>query len=434
MKVAFHTLGCKNNQLETSAIADEFRLNNWDIVDFNSKADVYIINTCTVTAKTDSNSRNSIRKAVNHNPGAKVVVTGCYAQVSYDEIAKISGVNLIVGHSKKNDIYKLVDNLFKGNLSSKIIVEDVFKQNSFNEKQVYSASGRTRINVKVQDGCNYRCSYCIVPFARGPSRSNNLDNVIKQVSIVAEDYPEVVLTSTHLGQYGLDLTPKSSLVELLKNLESIDSLQRLRLSSIDPLELTDELIQVIIDSKKICRHLHISIQSGNDEILKAMNRRYKVDTYKKIINRLNDSIDGLAIGSDIIVGFPGETDKHFQITYNNLNDLPLSYLHIFTYSKRKGTIASKMPDHVDPKVQKLRSKALKELSDNKNYYFKKTFMNKTLSIIPENESDKESGWLKGLSDNYISVLIDLDDSYKGKIIPVNIINVTPNKVIGKLVC
>lgn len=429
MKVAIHTLGCKNNQLESSTILDEFKLNNWEAVPFDNIADVYIINTCTVTAKSDSHSRSFIRKAIKRNPEAKVVVTGCYAQTSARELNNIEGVSLIVGNVDKFEIFNLVSDLVTGQ-PAQIIVKDILKHKEFDNKQVFSASGRTRINVKVQDGCNYRCSYCIVPYARGPSRSNSLKNVVNQISEVARDFPEVVLTGIHLGQYGLDLSPRLSLSHLLQELENISHLQRVRLSSIDPLEITDELIDVLANSKKVCRHLHVSLQSANDDILKSMNRRYTVGVYSDILLKLTSKINGLAIGSDIIGGFPGETNEKFDITYNNLEKLPLSYFHVFTYSQRKGTIAANMPDQVDPQVKKERNKALKQLSDRKNYSFRKQFKGKTLNIIPEFQRDPHNNLLKGISDNYITVHIEAEDTLKGHITPIKIIDVTKERTTG----
>jgi threonylcarbamoyladenosine tRNA methylthiotransferase MtaB len=432
MKVAAHTLGCKNNQLETATILDDFKAGGWEVVDFNDKADIYIINTCTVTAKSDSHSRSIIRKAIKQNPLAKVIVTGCYSQTSADEVAKIDGVALVTGNVEKNSLYELAMGIVKEE-TPRVSVKDIFDLTEFEDKKVFSASGRTRINIKVQDGCNYRCSYCIVPFARGRSRSNKLDNVINQVSEVAKIYPEVVLTGIHLGQYGLDFKPQLTLTQLLKELEQIDHLQRVRLSSIDPLEITDSLIQLLAESKKICRHLHISLQTADDDILKSMKRRYTVQQYTEIISRLTDAIDGLAIGSDIIVGFPGEKEGNFKNTYKNLEALPLSYLHVFTYSKRKGTVAATLPHQVSPEDKKLRNRILKELSDSKNYTFRRQFLNKVLTMIPEYTREKATGNLKGLTDNYITVYVEAKDHVKGQIMPVKINSVSENKTFGSLV-
>lgn len=431
MKVAIHTLGCKNNQLESSAILDEFIDNGWEVVDFDEFADVYIINTCTVTSKSDSHSRAFIRKASKINPEGKIIVTGCYAQTSADKLAEIEGVSLILGNADKYDTFTLATSM-TDQQKPEIIVKDILKHREFDKKEVSSASGRTRINVKVQDGCNFRCSYCIVPFARGPSRSNAINKVINQISRVAHTFPEVVLTGIHLGQYGLDLNPPLNLAYLLRELEKIDHLQRLRLSSIDPLEINDELIEVLASSKKICRHLHISLQSANNDILKAMNRRYTVEEYTNTIFKLTSAINGLAIGTDIITGFPGENDEKFYNTYRNLEFLPLSYLHVFTYSRRPGTVACTMPDQVDPQVKKERNKILKDLSKKKNYAFRKCFEGRILEIIPENQRIENNRYLKGLSDNYISILIEGDDSFKCRLVPVRVTTVTQNSTLGEI--
>lgn len=432
MKVAISTLGCRTNQLESSVIADEFNLNGWEVVSFEEVADVYIINTCSVTSKSDSTSRNIIRKAHRLNPAAKVVVTGCYAQVASGEIVDIEGVSLIIGNPDKNNIFNLVSSHMEKDCQE-VVVRDIMQVNEFSDKNVFSALGRARANVKIQDGCNNRCSYCIVPFGRGPSRSNKPENIVKQVTEIAPSYPEIVLTATHVGQYGLELNPKTSLVNLLQELVSIKSLHRIRLGSIDPLEITDDLISFIATNEKICRYTHISIQSANNTILKEMNRHYTFEEYEKIIAALVEKVPGIAIGSDVIVGFPGETDDLFEDTYNNLVKLPLSYMHVFSYSPRKGTKAATMPNQVDPKRKKQRNQRLQELSAQKNYDYRKQFLGKTLQIIPEFTRDKETNRLKGLSDTFISVYVEAEDSVKGSLLPVKITSVEKDRTFGELV-
>ena len=413
-KVAIHTLGCRSNQLESSIIADKFTEIGWQVVNFSEKADIYIINTCTVTAKSDNTSRYFIRKAKNTNPEAKIIVTGCYAQIEAEEIANIEGVDLVLGNSEKIDI---IENINK----EKIFVSDIMKEEKFRDKTVSSASGRVRATIKIQDGCNFRCSYCIVPYARGKSRSNEPNKVLNQIKeITDKGFQEVVLSGIHLGQWGLDLQPKASLAELLQEIEKIQTLKRYRLSSIDPMEFSDELIKTLVNSKKFCRHLHISLQSGNNKILKAMKRRYTVEQYTDLINTLVEKIPLINIGSDIIVGFPGETDEDFKDTYQNLEKLPIGYIHVFSYSQRKGTPAALILPQVPQEVKKQRNTKLQQLVEAKKLDFRKKLTGHDFEIIVENTRDKKTGFLKGITDNFVSLLVDGGNEYKNKLIKVRI--------------
>ncbi len=416
-KVAIHTLGCRANQHESSIIADKFSELGWEIIDFREISDVYVVNTCTVTAKSDTSSRYFIKKAKKTNPDAKVVVTGCYAQIEPDEVSRIEGVDLVVGNVEKADIAKLIT----GELREKITVTDIMQENDFRDKTVLSASGRARATIKIQDGCNYRCSYCIIPFARGKSRSNKLDNVINQIKEITEkSYSEIVLSGIHLGQWGLDLQPKTSLSDLLKELEKIETLKRYRLSSLDPMELDDDLINTIANSKKFCRHLHISLQSGNNKILKSMKRRYTVEYYSELINSLVKKIPLINIGTDIIVGFPGETDADFDDTYKNLQTLPIGYIHVFSYSKRKGTTAAQMTAQINGHIKKLRNSRLQTLAIEKRLDFSKKLMGKEFEIVVENQRDKNTRLLKGITDNYVSIDIKGGDELKNKLVRVRV--------------
>lgn len=417
-KVAIHTLGCRANQLESSIIADKFTENGWQVVKFSELADIYVINTCTVTAKSDSTSRYFIRKAKSININAKVVVTGCYAQTSPDEIVKIEGVDLVLGNVEKTE---LVEKILDMEIQEKILVSDIMKEEKFRDKTVLSASGRVRANIKIQDGCNFRCSYCIIPFARGKSRSNNLENVINQIKEISEKgFQEIVLSGIHLGQWGLDLKPKTNLAKLLQEIEAIQTLKRYRLSSIDPTEFTEELLEILVNSKKFCRHLHISLQSGNNKILKLMKRRYSVEDYTTLISTLVEKIPLINIGSDIITGFPGETDEDFEDTYNNLEKLPMGYIHVFSYSQRSGTPAAIMPEQVTPKIKKYRSARLQELANKKKLEFTNSSLGKEFEVIVENSRDKKTGYLRGMTDNYLSVLIEGADELKNKLIKIRL--------------
>jgi len=433
-KVAIHTLGCRANQLESSIISDEFTNFGWEIVKFNEVADVYIINTCTVTGKSDNESRYYARKARKTNPDSKIILCGCYTQVSPEEASLLEEVDLILGNTEKLEVAELIANGKIFEQENKIFVSDIMQKTKFQDKVVFSASGRTRANIKVQDGCNFRCSYCIVPYARGKSRSNELYKVINQVEeITNKGFQELVLSGIHLGQWGIDLTPKTQLAELIKEIEKVKSLKRYRLSSIDPMEFTDELINTITNSEKFCHHLHISLQSGNNDILKAMKRRYSVEFYSELIEKFAKNIPNIAIGSDIIVGFPGETEEQFEDTYENLKKLPISYIHVFSYSKRVGTPANLMENQVPENIKKERNKKLTALANAKNLAFRESFIGKELEALIELSRDKGTGLLKGLTDNFIPVLVEGSDEFKNKIIKVKIKKVENNKTFGELV-
>lgn len=434
-RIAINTLGCRTNQLESSIISDEFKNNGWEIVKFDEVADIYIINTCTVTGKSDSTSRYMVRQAKRKNPKSKIIVTGCYAQTSADEVSQFEEVDLVIGNVEKQNIYEiLVKNGVLEQESRKVFVSDIMEQDTFKDKVVTSASGRTRANIKIQDGCNFRCSYCIIPYARGKSRSNSLENVINQVKEITEKgFKEIVLSGIHLGQWGLDFTPKSTLAKLIQEIEKIETLERFRISSIDPQEFDYELIETLVNSKKFCRHLHISLQSGNNEILKQMRRRYSVEFYSELIEKLTSSINDLAIGSDIIVGFPGETDEHFQDTCKNLESLPISYIHVFTYSKRKGTPAAEMKNQVKDFTKKERNTILTEIAKNKNLDFRNSLLGKDFGMLVEFSRDRKTGLLKGVTDNFIPVLAEGDDNLMNKLVKVRITKVTPDQTIGELI-
>ncbi|MDD3150428.1 MAG: tRNA (N(6)-L-threonylcarbamoyladenosine(37)-C(2))-methylthiotransferase MtaB [Candidatus Gastranaerophilales bacterium] len=433
-KIAITTLGCKANQLESSAILEDFVDNGWKSVDFKEKADIYILNTCTVTSKSDSESRYLIRKAKNTNSEATIIVTGCYAQISQDEIVNLEQPDYLIGNASKLKIFDILKSYdFKKPYQTIVINSDIMQETEFFNKQISTSSGKTRANLKIQDGCNNRCSYCIIPYARGKSRSNSLKNLLNQVEILTETgYKEIVLTGIHLGQWGLDFKPQKSLYDFLITLEKTESLERYRLSSLNPLEFSNELINLLINSKKFCRHLHISLQSMDNTILKAMNRFYSTEQACDLINLFVQKIPEISIGGDIIVGFPGETDELFENTYNNIKKLPISYMHIFPYSIREGTSAAVMKNQIPDNIKKYRTKILKELIFEKNQKFKKSFIEKTLNVLIELKRDKKTGLLKGISDNYLTVLTDNDDSYKNKITQIKILGINGQNLIGEI--
>jgi len=402
-KVAVATLGCKANQYESAGIASLLNLSGYTLVPFGSKADIYIINTCTVTHKTDRQSRQFIRSAHKKNPDAVIVVTGCYAQTAPQEVSKIEGVTLVAGNAQKEKIVGLLRNLKSG--KQNVLVSDVSQTTVFSKLIASGFPGRTRAFLKIQDGCNAFCSYCIVPYARGPSRSMPIHDVLNQMRLLGHDgFREVVLTGIHLGAYGQELTPPCTLFELLTKIEEGEFVERIRLSSLEPKEVSDDLISLMSRSMLICPHLHISLQSGDDKILSAMGRNYDTYFFKTLLKKIFKRISDVAIGVDVMVGFPGEGEKEFNHTVQLIEDFPIAYLHVFPFSKRPGTTAAKLPDSVDQKNKKRRVEILRAIGERKRENFAKKFKDKSLAVLIEGKKDKKTGFMKGLSANYIAVM------------------------------
>jgi threonylcarbamoyladenosine tRNA methylthiotransferase MtaB len=376
-KVALTTLGCKVNQYESAALAEDLGKKGFSLVSFISPADIYIINTCTVTAFSDFQARQLIRRAKRTNPQAKIIVTGCYAQVATADIAALHGVNLVIGNDQKHIIPALLQ---KGAINSKgTFSDDIFQQKHFCEMPLEKFSGRTRAFLKIQDGCNSFCSYCIVPFARGKSRSLAPENVLKAVNRFAlNDYREIVLTGIHLGTYGYDLNPPINLTGILRQIMNGRKDVRFRLSSIEPREITDELLHLLNKADILCPHLHIPLQSGDDKILQMMKRGYDSYFYRMLIEKISIVLGDLAIGVDVMVGFPGEGDAEFNNTFKLLQDLPVAYLHVFPYSERPGTTAQKLYPKVPEKTKKERASILRNLSSKKREEFALRFLGKKL--------------------------------------------------------
>ena len=427
MRIAFSTLGCKINQFDTAVMKEKLRSEGCTLVPFEEKADVYIINTCTVTKKSDYQSRQLIRRAKRNNPRARIIVTGCYAQVNPSEIGRMQEVDLILGNMEKEDVIDYVKNMEKS-----IFVGDISLQTRFRYAWVKRFSDRTRAFLKIQDGCSDRCSYCIVPIARGPNRSAEPPEVIKQIeNLTASGCQEMVLSGVHLGTYGKDLNPSINLTCLLKEILDNTSIKRIRLSSIEPMDLPDGLIDLMSSSDRICRHLHIPLQSGSPRILQAMNRDYTPYDYKDLILRIEEKIKGVGIGTDIIAGLPGEGEEDFLATMRLIAELPFSYLHVFPYSIRPGTSAATMDRQIPERIKKERCKRLRDLGSKKNLDFKKQHIGLTLKILIEEEEDKETGLLRGLSDNYLRVLLKGEDSLKNKIVDVAVEGLKGDNLLGR---
>ena len=410
--ISVATLGCKVNQFESEALMDALEQRGYALIPFEEGAEITVINTCTVTHRADFQSRQLVRRAVRSNPNSLIIVTGCYPQVEPDAFLKSQGVAYLLGNREKNQIPDLLPLMQKGEVP-KVQVGDIQEEKHFSETPLHSFHRHTRAFLKIQDGCNADCSYCIVPHARGRSRSLQPEKVIENVRLLREKgFKEVVLTGIHLGAYGLDLHSTFPLEKLFQELEKEETPDRIRLSSTEPGDFSPELISTLSQSNKICPHLHIAIQSGDDEILKKMNRGYDRSFLSDLIQELHLRIPKLSIGADVIVGFPGETEEKFRNTYGLVESLPFSYLHVFPFSRRKGTPAFQFPQRVDEKEIKKRAETMRELGKQKRQDFYRLFLNQELSVLVENRKEKETGRWKGLSRNYIPVFLTNDNGIK----------------------
>jgi threonylcarbamoyladenosine tRNA methylthiotransferase MtaB len=420
--VAFHTLGCKVNHYETEAIWQLFKQEGYERVDFEAISDVYIINTCTVTNTGDKKSRQVIRRAVRKNPDAVICVTGCYAQTSPAEIMAIPGVDIVVG---TQDRIKMLDYIeqYKNERQPINGVSNIMKNRVYEELDVPSFTDRTRASLKIQEGCNNFCTFCIIPWARGLMRSRDPKEVIHQAQqLVDAGYKEIVLTGIHTGGYGEDIKDYN-LAMLLHELEAkVQGLKRLRISSIEASQITDEVIEVIKHSNIVVRHLHIPLQSGSNSVLKRMRRKYTMEFFGERLERLKEVLPGLAVTSDVIVGFPGETEEEFMETYNFIKDNKFSELHVFPYSKRTGTPAARMEDQVDEEVKNERVHRLISLSDQLAKEYAAQFEGEVLEVIPEveDEAAAAAGLSMGYADNYLKIVFSGTEELTGKIVKVKI--------------
>ncbi len=406
------TLGCKVNQFESEALIESLEKAGYRIVSLSEEPDITIVNTCTVTHRADFQARQMVRRAHRSNAKTLLIVTGCYAQVDAERLSKIEGVRYIFGNEKKPDIPSLLPLMEKGELA-KVQVEDIRNASHFKETPLHSFHRHTRAFLKIQDGCNGRCSYCIVPAARGRSRSLIPERVFERLKKLKErGYKEVVLTGIHLGAYGLDLYPPVSLKELIEGIEESDTSPRVRLSSIEPGDFSPALISALSGSSKVCPHLHIPIQSGDDEILRRMNRNYDRSFLSDLLRELHTKIRDLCIGADVIAGFPGETDERFHQTFEWIGSLPLAYLHVFPFSRRKGTPAAGFDEGVGEETIKRRAGLLRVLGREKRQAFYRSYLHRELKVLIEGRRKKEeTGW-RGLSRNYIPAFLGDEDTMK----------------------
>ncbi len=432
LKIGLAILGCKANHSEAASLTAELTARGHRFTSFRDSADVYIIHTCTVTQKADYQSRQLIRRAILRNPDAQIIVTGCYAQVAPDLIRTIRGVDFIVGMGERREIPGIVAS-GKKNGQACVLSSSMGGPRRWEDEGLPLFLARTRTYLKVQDGCDGFCSYCIVPFARGRSRSLPLQEALAKAGELArKGVKEIVITGIHLGAYGADLIPRRSLMDLLQALEKDLPPLRIRLSSIEPQELMPSLIAFLAQSSRVCPHLHIPLQSGDDGILRRMNRDYSASFFADLVTRLIGSIPDLAIGVDVIAGFPGEDDKAYENTLRLLEILPIAYLHAFPFSRRKGTAAASFSGAVPSAVIKARCQSLRELSARKRSLFYGAFKGKKVQVLIESRRDRESGFLRGYSRNYIPVLLPGGDEFINRELDVEITEVSGAKVFGKV--
>ena len=409
--VAYCTVGCKLNQFETEQMREAAESRGFLSTREGAGADVCVINTCTVTHKSDYRSRQAIRRAARANPDALIVVTGCYAQLFPREIAAIPGVDIVIGNAAKKGLAECLERHMNGGKPASPVIEVGCPEPAEGlrgARRLRRFGSYTRAFVKVQDGCDNRCAYCAVPLARGPSRSKTPEAVLDEIALLAgEGYKEIVLTGVHLGRYGRDLEPATGLTHLLRRIAAVDELKRVRLSSIEPNDFTDELIAMMADpSMKICPHVHVPLQSGDDGILEAMGRHYTRDYYAALINRIAGSVRDCGIGLDVMVGFPGEDERAFRNTYDLIESLPVTYLHCFSFSRRRGTRAYEMEGRVPPEEKKRRSHALRDLGFRKNRAFRESLAGKELEVLVL--ARRRQGRLTGLSGNYLQCIVEGD--------------------------
>lgn len=406
--VAFCTLGCKVNQYETNAMMQKMIEAGYEVVDFETKADIYIINTCTVTNMADKKSRQMLRRVKEINPEAILVAVGCYAQVAKEKLEQIPEIDLILGINEKNDIVKYVEQASKNTY-----VSDVLHQTEFLDFGDVTYTEKTRAVIKVQDGCNQFCSYCIIPYARGRIRSRKPESVIKEITDVAkEGIKEVVITGIHIASYGKDFNTEYRLIDLLEEIQKVDGIQRIRLGSLEPTLITEEFVTRLKKLSKICDHFHLSLQSGCNETLKRMNRKYTTDQFRHVVELLRNAYPEVHLTTDVIVGFPGETEEEFNKTYEFLKEIKFYKMHVFKYSPRNGTVAAKMPNQIDGNIKEERSNKLIELSDENEKEYNQKYIGKEVEVLLE---EREGEYLKGHTTNYMVVKMKTNENLENTI-------------------
>ena len=416
--------GCKVNQYETNAMTQKFKESGYEIVNMNDDiSDICIVNTCTVTNMSDRKSRQALRKVKEKNHNAIIVAVGCYAQVAKEELEKMPEIDVVLGNEEKKDVVKYVEDFIDG--KNKVVeIEDIATQKEFKDMGQITYTEKTRAVIKVQDGCNQFCSYCIIPYARGRVRSRNQESIIKEITQIAQKgIKEVVITGIHVASYGRDFDNENGLIELLEKINEIDGISRIRLGSLEPKIITEEFMQRLVKLEKICHHFHLSLQSGCDETLKRMNRKYTVSEVEEIIERLRRYYDDVILTTDIIVGFPSETEEEFNKTFEFLKKAKLYKMHVFQYSPRKGTRAAVMPGQVDGNIKEKRSKKLIQLSNENEKYYHDKLIGKTVEVLFEDkEVDNGVTYYKGHTQNYILIKYKTDENLENTLKEIKILD------------
>ncbi|MBC8063101.1 MAG: tRNA (N(6)-L-threonylcarbamoyladenosine(37)-C(2))-methylthiotransferase MtaB [Clostridiaceae bacterium] len=430
MKVAFATLGCRVNQYESEAMIEKFLKEGYSLVDFAVFADVYVINTCTVTNMGDKKSRQMISRGRRLNPLAVIAVVGCYSQIAPEEVSKLEGVDVVLGTRNKGDIVYWV-NRFKEERIKVVKVEEVLKNTTFEDLNIDEYQDKTRAFLKIQDGCNRFCSYCMIPFARGAVCSKDPLKIIEEVKELASNgFKEIILSGIHTASYGVDLKESITLVDIIEAVDKISGIERIRIGSIDPTFFTPDVVDRIISLKNLCPHFHLSLQSGCEETLKRMNRRYTPTEYSGIVNILRKNIRNVSITTDIIVGFPGETEDEFESTYKFLSDIKLSKIHVFKYSPREGTKAAQMKGQLDGTIKDNRSTRLIQLNNNLEKEFMGKFIGTNVKVLFEEKINEFENIFSGYTENYIKVFAMSKNDISGKLIEVSLDRIENNYILG----
>lgn len=424
--VAFITLGCKVNQYETNAMTQQFIEKGYKVVDHTEKADIYIVNTCTVTNMSDRKSRQMLRRVKELNKEAVVVACGCYAQVAKEELEKIEEINLVLGNNEKKDIVEHVEKYMKSKIPE-IQTEDVMNQTEFVEFGDITFTEKTRAVIKIQDGCDRFCSYCIIPYARGRVRSRKPEHIISEIRKIAkEGIKEVVITGIHIASYGKDFKKEYRLIDLLEEMNEIEGIERIRLGSIEPLLITEEFVSRLEKLSKVCHQFHLSLQSGCDETLKRMNRRYTTEQFKEITTLLRNAFEDAILTTDIIVGFPGESEEEFEKTYAILEEIKFYKMHVFKYSQRKGTKAAVMPNQIDGNKKEERSRRLIELSNKNEKAYNEQYIGKEVEVLFEEE--KHGVW-QGHTKNYILAHYETEENMENKMVTLKCVNAEEEYIV-----
>lgn len=434
MKVAFATLGCRVNVYESEAMMEKFIREGYEVVDFSEVADVYVINTCSVTNMGDKKSRQMISRGRRQNPDAVIAAVGCYSQIAPNEVSSIEGIDVVLGSRNKGEVVYWV-NKAKDEGKMQVQVSEVLRNKDFEDLRIEEYQDKTRAFLKIQDGCNRFCAYCLIPYTRGAVCSKDPKKVIEEVKVLAENgFKEIILSGIHIASYGVELDEKITLIDIIEEIENIDGIERVRIGSIDPTFFTEEVVERITKFKKLCPHFHLSLQSASNGTLKRMNRRYNIEEYESIVNILRGKIKDVSLTTDIIVGFPGETEEEFNETYETLNKIKLSKMHIFKYSPRKGTRAADMENQVDGNVKEERSKKLIELDLKNEKEFIEKYIQTEIPVLFEQKVKNEQDLYEGYTHNYIKVIVcSKEKNLIGKIIKVKINNAGNGVAYGEII-